>query len=105
MIFELQTKYLTVTIASVLISLLLDIAVITCPALLEPSNGTRFGCSGNAEMNYSTECRLSCNNGHIGSGSAVRTCQHNGTWSGNDFTCLSTIFTLFNLSQFNTAIP
>ncbi|XP_078343227.1 uncharacterized protein LOC144628967 isoform X2 [Oculina patagonica] len=62
--------------------------VITCPALLEPSNGTRFGCSGNAEMNYSTECRLSCNNGHIGSGSAVRTCQHNGTWSGNDFTCL-----------------
>ncbi|KAL9960480.1 hypothetical protein ACROYT_G033946 [Oculina patagonica] len=61
--------------------------VITCPALPAPSNGARLGCSGNAAMNYSTECQFSCNNGYIGSGSAVRTCQHDGTWSGNDFTC------------------
>ncbi|KAL9960475.1 hypothetical protein ACROYT_G033940 [Oculina patagonica] len=61
--------------------------VITCPALPEPSNGARLGCSGNAAMNYSTECQFSCNNGYTGSGSAVRTCQHDGTWSGNDFTC------------------
>ncbi len=79
--------------------------MITCAALPKPSNGTRFGCSGNEAMNYATECRFSCNNGYTGSGSAVRTCEHDGTWSGNDFTCLSTIFTLCNILQFYSAIP
>ncbi|KAL9960491.1 hypothetical protein ACROYT_G033959 [Oculina patagonica] len=61
--------------------------VITCPALPAPSNGTRLGCPGNATMYYNTSCQFSCNNGYIGSGSQVRRCQHNGTWSGQDFTC------------------
>ncbi len=105
MIFDLHTKYLTVIycLDFHFFYILLDIAVITCPALPKPSNGTRFGCSGNAAMNYTTECQFSCNNGYTGSGSAKRTCQHDGTWSGNDFTCESTIFC--NISQFNTAIP
>ncbi|KAL9960534.1 hypothetical protein ACROYT_G034006 [Oculina patagonica] len=61
--------------------------VITCPALPAPSKGTRLGCPGNATMYYNTTCQFSCNNGYIGSGSQARRCQHNGTWSGQDFTC------------------
>ncbi|KAL9960490.1 hypothetical protein ACROYT_G033958 [Oculina patagonica] len=61
--------------------------VITCQALPAPSNGTRLGCPGNATMYYDTVCQFSCNNGFIGSGSKVRRCQHNGTWSGQDLTC------------------
>ncbi|XP_078343005.1 P-selectin-like [Oculina patagonica] len=59
----------------------------TCPELPAPFNGTRLGCPGNATMYYDTVCQFSCNNGYIGSGSQVRRCQHNGTWSGQDFTC------------------
>ncbi|KAL9960528.1 hypothetical protein ACROYT_G034000 [Oculina patagonica] len=61
--------------------------VITCSALPAPSNGSRLGCSGNATMYYDTVCQFSCNNGYIGSGSQVRRCQKDGTWSGQDFTC------------------
>ena len=61
----------------------------TCPALPAPSNGTRLGCPGNATMFYDTVCQFSCNDGYVGSGSQVRRCQHNGTWSGQDFTCQS----------------
>ena len=65
------------------------IVVITCPALSSPSNGTRLGCPGNATVYYDTVCQFSCNNGFIGSGSQVRRCQHNGTWSGQEFVCQS----------------
>ncbi|KAL9960533.1 hypothetical protein ACROYT_G034005 [Oculina patagonica] len=61
--------------------------VITCPPLPAPYNGTRIGCPGNATMYNDTVCQFSCNNGYIGSGSQERRCQHNGTWSGQDFTC------------------
>ena len=74
------------------------IVVIACPALPAPTNGTRLGCPGNATMYYDTVCQFSCNNGYLGSGSQVRRCQHNGTWSGQDFTCQSTILTLCAIS-------
>ena len=40
-------------------------------------------------MYYDTVCQFSCNDGYIGSGSQARRCQHNGTWSGQDFSCQS----------------
>lgn len=70
------------------------IAVTTCPALPAPSNGTRIGCSWNATMYYNTVCQFSCNDGYIGSGSQVRRCQHNGTWSGQDYTCQGVLYIL-----------
>ena len=80
------------------------IVVITCPALPGPSNGRRLGCPENATMHYDTACQFSCNDGYTGSGYPVRKCQHDGTWSGQDFTCQSTILTLCDKSYFNTAI-
>ena len=68
------------------------IIVITCPALPAPSNGKRLGCPLNGTVYYDTVCQFSCNNGYIGFGSQVRRCQHNGTWSGQDFVCRGTYF-------------
>ena len=65
-------------------------AVNSCPALPAPSYGARLGCPKNATMYYDTVCQFSCNDGYIGSGSQARRCQHNGTWSGQDFTCQGT---------------
>ena len=68
---------------------LLLTAVNTCPALPAASNGTRSECAGNATMFYDTVCQFSCDDGYKESGSYVRRCQSNGTWSGQDFTCQS----------------
>ena len=65
----------------------------SCSALPTPSNGTKFGCPENATVYNDAVCQFSCNDGYIGSGSQVRRCQHNGTWSGQDFTCHSTHYT------------
>ena len=63
-----------------------------CPALPAPSNGNRVECPGSGAVYNDTLCKFSCNNGYIGSGSQVRRCQHNGTWSGQEFVCKSTYF-------------
>ena len=58
------------------------ITVITCP-VPSPSSGTRAICSRNAT------CQFSCEDGYVGSGSQVRRCQRNGTWSGQNYSCQS----------------
>ena len=55
--------------------------------MLSPTNGTRAGCSGNATEFYDTVCQFGCNDGYVGSGSQVRRCEKNGTWSGQEFVC------------------
>ncbi|XP_022793582.1 P-selectin-like [Stylophora pistillata] len=60
--------------------------VITCPVLPTPSHGTKLGCLRNV-LYYGTLCNFSCNDGYIKSGSQVRRCQRNGTWTGQDFGC------------------
>ena len=84
----LQTS--TIKILLQLFKFFAFIAEITCPGLPSPTNGTRLGCSGNATEFYDTVCRFGCNNGYVGSGSQIRRCQENRTWSGEEFVCQST---------------
>ena len=57
--------------------------VIYCPPLGEPTNGVKSsettGCSANVMFH--------CNVGYRLVGSYTRTCQENGTWSGQQPTC------------------
>ncbi|XP_022793564.1 low-density lipoprotein receptor-related protein 8-like [Stylophora pistillata] len=59
-----------------------------CPVLPPPSHGTKYGCPKTATY-YDTVCQFTCDNGYVGSGSHLRRCQRNGTWSGQDFVCES----------------
>ncbi|RMX59002.1 hypothetical protein pdam_00018171 [Pocillopora damicornis] len=88
-IFESKNYVETFTIKILwqLTRLFVFIAGITCPGLPSPTNGTRLGCSGNATEFYDTVCQFKCNNGYIGSGSQIRRCQENKTWSGDEFVC------------------
>ena len=69
------------------------ITVVTCP-VPSPSSGTRAICPRNATVHhntvyYNTTCQFSCEDGYVGSGSQVRRCQRNGTWSGQNYSCQS----------------
>ena len=55
----------------------------SCPLLDPPSNGV-IDCTSNE---VGGTCTLTCDDGHELTGSASRTCQDNGTWSGTDAIC------------------
>ena len=93
----LQTS--TIKILLQLFKFFAFIAEITCPGLPSPTNGTRLGCSGNATEFYDTVCQFECNNGYVGSGSQIRRCQENETWSGDEFVCQSTSHILVMLEM------
>ena len=96
---ENNVEKFTIKIIWQLIQLFVFIAGITCPGLPSPTNGTRLGCSGNATEFYDTVCQFDCNNGYKGSGSQIRRCQDNKTWSGEEFVCQSTSHILVALGM------
>ena len=62
--------------------------IITCPNLTDPTNGIltcSFGGDGVADPGET--CTLICDTGYMPNGSANRTCQSNGIWTGTDATC------------------
>jgi len=62
---------------------------ICCP-LEAPRNGTidcELGDDGGP--NYNDTCAVSCDPGFIMTGSDSRTCTEDGTWSGDDATCIA----------------
>ena len=56
-----------------------------CPSL---SNGMIY-CSSNENQEhiYERTCHFTCNTGYELIGSDTRTCQSNGSWSGNETKC------------------
>jgi len=52
-----------------------------CGALTAPDNG-------NIDCSSEDECSFTCNDGFVISGSTVRTCQDDNTWSGIHPTCI-----------------
>ena len=53
-----------------------------------PTSGIFVGCNTNTtEMLYGTECRFSCKEGSVATGSMGRRCTENGNWTGTDLEC------------------
>ncbi|XP_065899783.1 uncharacterized protein [Dysidea avara] len=69
-----------------LIQVLFDIQ---CDNLSTPSKGQITSCSsGRVGVGYEGDtCNFTCNNGYELTGSDARTCQRDGSWSGNNGTC------------------
>ena len=68
------------------LSFILSYLVVTCPTLFAPTKGELLGCN-TTEMLYNTVCRFSCDEGSEASGSMIRRCTENGTWSGTNPIC------------------
>lgn len=60
-------------------------SLITCNPLVPPSNAVA-SCS--AGSNYGSVCTISCNTGFEISGSSRRSCQGDGSWSGQQPSCI-----------------
>ena len=66
-------------------SLIVQVAKRSCPPLQPPINGaiTSLSCGSS----FGSQVSLSCNQGYRQRGSIVRSCEADGTWSGNATTC------------------
>uniref|UniRef100_A0A493U314 Fibulin 7 n=1 Tax=Anas platyrhynchos platyrhynchos TaxID=8840 RepID=A0A493U314_ANAPP len=62
-------------------------AAVSCPALQAPAGGRKFGTKYLVEH----EVHFACNPGFELLGSSTRTCQANGSWSGQEPRCTGTI--------------
>ena len=59
-----------------------------CSSLTDPSNGM-INCSlgDDGVSSYEDTCSFTCNTGYELAGSDTRTCQSDGSWSGNTAIC------------------
>lgn len=72
------------------------LAAVDCGRLSVPLNGSSYG-----DLTVFPESiRFSCNIGFIMSGSRVRNCQSNGTWSGTDTICNGKCLSSINYVEF-----
>ena len=69
---------------------LLQITV-RCSSLTDPDNGMMTLCSlgDDGVPSYEDTCNFTCNTDYKLTGSNNRTCQGDGSWSGNDVVCKS----------------
>ena len=59
------------------------LAVVTCPPLSAPVNGTMYG----KDITYGAVVHFGCNNGYHLEGSQIRICSQDGTWTGEEASC------------------
>jgi len=62
--------------------------LVTCPSLSDP-DGRNISCSlgDDGIPSFEDTCKISCAAGYILTGSDVRICQSDGTWSNTDNVC------------------
>ena len=62
--------------------------IVSCQSLTDPSNGM-INCSlGDDEVpSYEDTCSFTCDTGYELTDNDTRTCQSDGTWSGNSTMC------------------
>ena len=67
---------------------------VSCPDLPDLNNGM-INCllGDDGVLSYEDTCSYTCNTGYELTGNDTRTCQSNGTWSGNDIMCTIGIYT------------
>ena len=64
------------------------ISIVLCPSLSGPNNGMTTCLLGDDGIHsYEDTCNFTCNIGYELTGSDTRTCQSDGSWSGNDAAC------------------
>ena len=63
-------------------------SIVPCVQLSQPTNG-RISCSlgDDGVTSFEDTCAFTCNSGYEVSGSSMRTCQSDGSWSGMTTTC------------------
>ena len=66
----------------------LTIYTVSCLPLNNSNNGM-INCSPGDDgvLSYEDTCSSTCNTGYELTGSDIRTCQSNGSWSGSDAEC------------------
>ena len=62
--------------------------LVLCSSLSGPDNGT-INCSlgDDGIPSYEDTCSFTCNTGYELTGSDIRTCQRDGSWSGSNSMC------------------
>ena len=58
-----------------------------CPSLTSPNGIYRCIRGSDIVLSFEDTCHLVCNTGYEPSGSNIRTCQSDGSWSGSDGVC------------------
>ena len=84
-----------VTCRMIFIIIIMIILLVSCPSLTDPNNGT-INCSleDYGAPSYKDTCSFTCNTGYELTGSDIRTCQSDGSWSGSDVVCSNNTATM-----------
>ena len=65
-----------------------DCFLVSCPSLDSPSNGiTKCSLGDDNVPSFGDTCNSTCDTGYVLTGDETRTCQSDGSWSGNISMC------------------
>ncbi|XP_067025508.1 uncharacterized protein [Acropora muricata] len=84
-------------------SFIVQVAKKSCPPIQPPINGaiTSLSCGSS----IGSQASLSCNQGYRQRGSIVRSCEEDGTWSGNTTTCTAVKCAAIKRPLHGTVVP
>jgi len=86
-------NYMRTNVSNLFICPISYVCVVRCPLLTDPHIETITCSLGDDEIpSYEDTCSFTCNTGYELTGSDTRTCQSNGSWSGSDDLCKSSVY-------------